>query len=134
MIGKRRVSNRDGEGAGSQSVTAGQGRGTARGTLRFDVEVCEAQALGREPIGSRSRRAAEFTASVATKLAIAQVVSQNVYDVRLHGKFDFARSLLCGTSLRILLKVDRVGHKTDVSAGFVAKDFAVDIRFARSNC
>src|SRR5208282_5137041 len=50
--------------------------------LRLDVKVQQPQALGGEFVNSRGWRAAQYAASIATKLAPPEVIPKEKYDVR----------------------------------------------------
>src|SRR5262249_34663121 len=53
----------------------------ARGALRFNIEVGEARAFGRELVDARCWRAAQDSSPVHTELAITQIVHQDENDV-----------------------------------------------------
>src|SRR6266496_2766730 len=63
-------------------MTAGHQRRSGRYALGFDIEICEAESLGRQLIQPWRRGSPEHSASIRTELAPSEIVNQHQNDIR----------------------------------------------------
>jgi hypothetical protein len=75
------LADRDGVRAGADREAAGHDRRSTRRALRFDVEIGQPRAFGRQPVDTRSRRSPGDPATVNPEFAVAEIVHQDENDI-----------------------------------------------------